>query len=99
MILLYTSVLLAAGRRRQRLEEAFAKALDEDLEGRVLPFDAAAAGSAALIAAKQRRAGRPVEIRDVQIAGIAAVRKATVATRKVRHFEGLGLAVVNPWAS
>ena len=57
--------ILAAGRRRQRLEEAFAKALEEDLEGRVLPFDAAAAGSAALIAAKQRRAGRPVEIREV----------------------------------
>jgi len=91
--------LLAAGRRRQRLEEAFAKALEEDFEGRVLSFDQAAAGFAALIAAKQRRAGRPVEIRDVQIAGIAAARKATLATRNVRHFEGLGLAVVDPWAA
>jgi hypothetical protein len=91
--------ILAAGRRRQRLEEAFAKALEEDFEGRVLSFDPAAAGSAALIAARQRRAGRPVEIRDVQIAGIAAARKATLATRNVRHFEGLGLAVVDPWAA
>ncbi len=89
--------LLAAGRRRRCLEEAFTKALEEDFEGRVLPFDQAAAGSAAMIAAKQRRAGRPVEIRDVQIAGIAAARKATLATRNVRHFEGLGLAIVDPW--
>jgi predicted nucleic acid-binding protein len=91
--------LLAAGGRRRRLEQAFAKALEEDFEGRVLPFDQAAAGSAALIAAKQRRAGRPVEIRDVQIAGIAAARKATLATRNVRHFEGLDLAIVDPWAA
>ncbi len=64
-----------------------------------MSFDQAAAGSAALIAAKQRRAGRPVEIRDVQTAGIAAARKATLATRNVRHFEGLGLAVVDPWTA
>jgi len=38
-----------------------------------------------------------VEIRDVQIAGIAAARKATLATRNIRHFEGLGMALVNPW--
>ena len=34
-----------------------------------------------------------------QIAGIAAARKATLATRNVRQFEGLGLAVVDPWAA
>lgn len=91
--------LLAAGRRRRRLEEAFAKALEDDFEGRVLPFDQSAANSAAVIAAKQRRAGRPVEVRDVQIAGIAAARKATLATRNVRHFEGLGVPMVDPWAA
>lgn len=40
---------------------------------------------------------RSVEIRDVQIAGIAAARKASIATRNVRHFQGLGLSVVDPW--
>jgi toxin FitB len=50
------------------------------------------------LAAERRRAGRTVEIRDVQIAGIAAARKATLATGNLRHFEGLGLALVNPWA-
>ncbi len=91
--------LLVAGRRRQRLEEAFAKALEDDFEGRVLPFDQSAANSAAVIAAKRRRAGRPVEVRDVQIAGIAAARKATLATRNVKHFEGLGVAIVDPWSA
>lgn len=47
----------------------------------------------------RRRAGRPVEIRDVQIAGITAARKATLATRNRRHFEGLGINVVDPWSA
>jgi hypothetical protein len=89
--------LLADGRRRRRLEAAFAKALQEDFEGRVLSFDPAAAVAATALAARRRRAGRPVEIRDVQIAGIAAARKATLATRNTRHFDGLGVALVNPW--
>jgi predicted nucleic acid-binding protein len=90
--------LLADGQRRRVLEEAFAKALEEDFESRVLPFDQTAAQAAGRIAAERRRAGRTVEIRDVQIAGIAAARKATLATRNRRHFEGLGLVLVDPWS-
>lgn len=89
--------ILATGRRRRQLEEAFAKALEEDFENRVLSFDPAAAQAAGAIAAERRRAGRPVEIRDVQIAGIVSARKATLATRNTRHFEGCGLALVDPW--
>jgi toxin FitB len=89
--------LLAPGRRRDDLEAAFAKTIDEVLEGRALPFDQRAADAAGKIAALQRHAGRPAEIRDVQIAGIAVARKATLATRNTRHFEGLGVALVDPW--
>jgi predicted nucleic acid-binding protein len=90
--------LLVEGRRRRALEEAFAQALAEDFEGRVLPFDPTAAQAAGRLAAERRRAGRTVEIRDVQIAGIAAARKATLATHNLRHFEGLGLVLVDPWS-
>lgn len=89
--------LLADSRRRVRLEETFTLALEEDLQGRVLPFDQPAALAAGTIAAKQRRAGRPIEIRDVQIAGIAIARKATLATRNTRHFAGTGVRLVDPW--
>lgn len=89
--------LLAKGRRRSRLEKEFDRLLAEDLDGRVQCFDRAAADAAGTIAASRQRAGRTVEIRDVQIAGIASVRKATLATRNVRHFEGLGIRLVDPW--
>ena len=83
--------------RRRRLEDVFSKVLEEDFDGRVLPFDQGAAMAAAMIAAQQRRTGRPVEIRDVQIAGIASARKASLATRNTRHFQGLGISLVDPW--
>ena len=90
--------ILPAGRRRRALEAAFARVLDEDLENRVLDFDAVAAVSAAALAAGRHRAGRPVELRDTQIAGIAVARHATLATRNVRHFADLDVPVVDPWS-
>lgn len=89
--------LLAPGRRRDRLHDAFDIAIDDILGGRVLPFDRTAAETAAVIAARQRQVGRPVEMRDVQIAGIAVARKATLATRNTRHFENPGIVLVDPW--
>ncbi len=89
--------LLPKGRRRQLLEAAFDDLLAEDLEHRVLDFDSAAATEAATLAAARQRARRPVDVRDTQIAGIALARRATLATRNVRHFEDLKVAVVNPW--
>ena len=89
--------LLPAGRRRRLLEAAFDRMLVDDLENRVLDFDTAAANQSAALAALRQAAGRPVDMRDTQIAGIAVARRATLATRNVRHFEGLSVAVVDPW--
>lgn len=89
--------LLPKGRRRRALEEAFARLLEEDLEDRVLDFDSAAAAEAATLAAERQRSGRPVEMRDTQIAGIALARRATLATRNLRHFRDLKVPVVDPW--
>lgn len=91
--------LLPGGRRRQALEVAFADLLKEDLENRILDFDAAAAGEAANLAATRQRAGRPVDMRDTQIAGIALARRATLATRNTRHFEDLKLPLIDPWVA
>ena len=89
--------LLPRGRRRQTLETAFARLLDEDLGNRVLDFDGAAAAEAASLAAGRQRAGLPVDIRDTLIAGIALARRATLATRNVKHFRDLNVPVINPW--
>jgi toxin FitB len=91
--------LLPKGRRRTALERAFEHVITDDLAGRVLTLDEAAASTAAQIAADRQRAGRTVDLRDTLIAGIAQARRATIATRNLRHFEGLDVPVVDPWIS
>ncbi|MGH9082855.1 MAG: type II toxin-antitoxin system VapC family toxin [Acidimicrobiales bacterium] len=89
--------LLPSSRRRRHLEGAFERVLSDDLDDRVLSFDSAAANAAGSLVARRQRAGRSVEVRDAQIAGIALARKATVATGNVRHFSDLGVRLVDPW--
>jgi predicted nucleic acid-binding protein len=90
--------IMPQGRRRSARNEAFERLINEKLERRVVPFDAAAAEeTAALMSARQRR-GEPRELRDSMIAGIALARRATLATRNVRHFDDTGIDLVDPWA-
>jgi len=89
--------LLPSGRRRNALETAFARLLQEDLENRVLDFDSDAATEAASLAAARQKNGRQVDMRDTQIAGIALARRASIATRNIKHFSDLKISVVNPW--
>jgi predicted nucleic acid-binding protein len=91
--------LLPDGRRRQSLEAAFDQILEADLCNRVLDFDSAAADAAAALAAERQRTGKSVDMRDTQIAGIAVARRATLATRNVRHFADLQVPLVDPWGA
>ncbi|MGE0724366.1 MAG: type II toxin-antitoxin system VapC family toxin [Alphaproteobacteria bacterium] len=90
---------LATGRRRSLLEEQFRLFLSTDLRGQILPFDRDAAEAAAHLDALRRAAGRNVEIRDTQIAGIAIARGASLATRNVRDFADLSVPVIDPWTA
>lgn len=93
----YGLALLASGQRKNLRQERFEALLQEDLQNRVLLFDANAATHAAQLAAERKARGRPVDMRDTFIAGIALARRATLATRNTRHFDDLSVPVVNPW--
>lgn len=94
----YGLALLAAGRRKDLMEQRFEELVQDDLQNRILLFDINAAAHAAELAADRKTRGRPVDMRDTFIAGIALARRATLATRNVRHFDDLSVPVVNPWA-
>ena len=97
--LLYGIEILPPGGRRDRLLAEVEGMLREDFDGRILPFDSAAARAYAVIAAARRAAGRPINHADCQIAAIARCRDASVATRDVDDFEETGVEVINPWES
>jgi len=90
---------MPAGKRRTGLMAALEFVLNEKIQGRIAVFDVAAAERAAELEAAGKAKGRPVEARDTMIAGIVLANHATLATRNVRDFEGIGAAVVNPWGA
>lgn len=88
---------LKPGRRKSELDEMVVWALDQLLDGRIVNFDRKAAVATAICHARCRAEGRPIETRDMQIAGIAIARRIPVATRNVHHFVGLDIKIINPW--
>ena len=93
----YGVAIMPEGRRRNQVGAEVEALLSEDFEGRVLPFDSRAARAYAEIAAARRSAGRPAAQGDCQVAAIARARGMAVATRNVRHFEFMGIDVIDPW--
>jgi toxin FitB len=95
--ILHGLALLPEGRRHSVLlrlaEEMFAK----DFNERILPFDAAAARTCALLSADSRRRGRPLAAFDAQIAAIARNTGGELATRNVEGFADCGIPLINPW--
>ena len=88
---------LPTGARRRLLTGTFAAMLEQDFAGRILPFDLEVAVIYAELAAGGEAKGRPVEMADAQVAAICLAQGAKLATRNLKHFEGLGLGLVNPW--
>jgi predicted nucleic acid-binding protein len=64
----------------------------------VLAFNLRAAEAFAEIVIARVRTGAPISTFDAQIAAIARVRGAAIATRDVRAFEGCGVTLIDPWA-
>ena len=60
--------------------------------GRILPLDEAVAVQAA-----QWHVPNPKPINDAYIAATAFSRRMTLVTRNIKDFEGMGVALVNPW--
>jgi toxin FitB len=90
--------ILPVGKRRSALIEAFEEVLRK-IGHRVAPFDVAAAQQAGDLMASRHKKGRPGELRDTMIAGIALARHATLATRNTAHFADSSVPLINPWAA
>ena len=88
--------LMPEGRRKQVLRERYDQVL-AIYDDRIAPFDLPAALRYATVLAYQERAGRNPGTADTQIAATALARGMSLATRNTKHFQGLGLDLIDPW--
>ncbi|HKD85710.1 MAG TPA: type II toxin-antitoxin system VapC family toxin [Terriglobales bacterium] len=95
----YGIELVSKGKRRDGLLSAAEALFNETFANRVLGFDSSAAQAYAQILAHCRRIGKPIAHADAQIAAIAYIHKAPLATRNISHFEACGISLINPWES
>src|ERR1019366_1697559 len=93
----YGIELLAKGKRREGLLAAADAMFDEDFTGRILDFDSDAARVFSRIATRRRALGQPISHPDAQIAAIAHLRSALLATRNTADFANCGIRVIDPW--
>ena len=93
----YGIELLAKGKRREQLLAAADAMFAEDLAGRIFGFESDAARAFSKIATQRRALGSPISHADAQIAAIAQVRRAKLATRNVADFRDCDIDVVDPW--
>ena len=90
--------LLAAGRRRQRLERWLSEDLADRFHGRILSIDFLVADAWGRITARATRAGRTVGSMDALVAATAEVHGLALATRNTKDFDHFGVSLFNPWA-
>jgi predicted nucleic acid-binding protein len=87
---------LPEGRRREGLLDAIEETLEVFAES-VLVYDERAARHFARLQQARREAGRPLAVEDGMIAATCLAHGATLATRNVTDFAGLGLELIDPW--
>ena len=88
---------LDEGRRKESLRSAIERLENELYRDRILPFDVTCAGAYGRLVADQQRTARTMQQMDAFIAAIATANGASLATRNVGHFAGLGLELINPF--
>lgn len=91
--------LLEPGRRRDRLEEWLADDLTARFHGRILDVDRRVADGWGQLMARSQRAGHALASMDAFFAATALRHELTLVTRNVRDFDGLGVALHNPWGA
>jgi len=95
--ILYGIELISSSRRRDVVRAAAEKMFGEVFADRILTFEDRAARAFSQIASSRRRQGKSMSGTDAQIAAIARVHGATLATRNTYIFDGCGVKLVNPW--
>jgi toxin FitB len=90
---------LDVGARRHRLEKLIMHLEEDVFPDRILLLDRLAAHEFGRILVQRGRMGRPISTMDALIGAVALSHGATVATRDMSDFEGIGLQLIDPFTA
>lgn len=91
------ATLLAPSARRTQLERFLDLTVPAWFADRVLPVTQAIAERWGTLDASRQLDGRPLSTADGLIAATALEHRLTLVTRNQKHFEDLGVQLLNPW--
>ncbi|MFZ0738174.1 MAG: type II toxin-antitoxin system VapC family toxin [Candidatus Acidiferrales bacterium] len=88
---------MSAGRRREALKSWLQDELPERFEGRILGVGLVVAAAWGILMARSSQMGMNLSAMDAFFAATARAHELTLITRNTKHFERLGIGLVNPW--
>jgi toxin FitB len=88
---------LPAGRRREYLSLWLQDELPARFEGRILTVDRLIADAWGTIMARTSEMGISLGVMDAFFAATAQAHDLTFVTRNTKHFEKVGIPLLNPW--
>ncbi|MFZ0636051.1 MAG: type II toxin-antitoxin system VapC family toxin [Candidatus Acidiferrales bacterium] len=88
---------MSAGRRREALKSWLQDELPERFEGRILGVGLVVAEAWGILMARSSQMGMNLSAMDALFAATARAHELILITRNTRHFERLGIGLVNPW--
>jgi len=89
--------LLPVGCRRERLATWLAEELPVRFEERILDIDQRVAETWGVVTARGQKIGLTLGSMDALVAATAEAHNLTLATRNVKDFQRLGIALFDPW--
>ncbi len=90
--------VLPDGGRRQLLESAFNKTVQDAFRDRVLSFDEESSHCYGKLMSHRKKIGKPLSSLDGQIASISVAHQGKIATRNVNDFADCNLTIINPFS-
>lgn len=87
------------GTQKSELAEWLDQALVARFGRRVLPVDVSVASMWGRLTGQREKGGTPLPVVDGLLAATARVHELAVVTRNAKHFEDLGVTIIDPWTA
>lgn len=88
---------LPGGRRKEALLNWLHNDIAARFYGRIVAVELRVADAWGATTAKSWSLGNPLPVLDAYLAATASVYEMTIVTRNIRHFQNLGIPLLNPW--